>query len=106
MIQQVSPTELQEKIQSGKKPFLLDVREEFERDICKLTDDKHIPMKEIPMRYSELDSSSEIVVYCRSGQRSMNVCNFLAQAGFEKISNLAGGILAWSDQIDPSLPKY
>src|ERR1051326_9484262 len=99
MISQMTVDELKKRIDEGKKPYLLDVREPFELDICKLDYSQHIPMKEIPTRVSELDKSKEIVVYCRSGGRSLQVCNFFAQQGFDNVHNLKGGILAWADFI-------
>ena len=65
-----------------------------------------IPLGDLPRRVSELDSSREIVAHCRSGKRSADAVQFLQQAGFRKIWNLKGGILAWSDEVDPSVPKY
>ncbi len=106
MITSITVKELKERIDQGKKPFVLDVREPFERDICKLDDDKHISMREIQQRFQELDQKKEIVVYCRSGQRSHNVCLFLQKQGFENVCNLTGGILAWANEIDPTCPKY
>jgi adenylyltransferase/sulfurtransferase len=65
-----------------------------------------IPMNTIPARMHELDSAREIVVYCRSGKRSAQITAFLKAAGFRKVKNLQGGILQWSDEVDPSVPKY
>jgi adenylyltransferase/sulfurtransferase len=65
-----------------------------------------IPLGELPRRVHELDSSREIVAHCRSGKRSAEAVDFLRKAGFRKILNLKGGILAWSDEVDPRLPKY
>jgi len=106
MVQQMSVDELKKKMDEGKKPYLLDIREPFERDIAALKDDKHIPMREIPQRLAELDKSQEIVVYCRSGSRSLQVCNYLVTQGFSNVHNLKGGVLAWADFIDPSMQKY
>ncbi|MGI0086103.1 MAG: rhodanese-like domain-containing protein, partial [Nitrososphaerales archaeon] len=64
------------------------------------------PLGDLPTRVSELDSSREIVAHCRSGKRSTEAVEFLTKAGFRKIWNLKGGILAWSDEVDPSVPKY
>ena len=85
--------------------FVLDVREPHEYDICNIGG-YLIPLGDLPKRVSELDSSSEIVAHCRSGARSAKAVNFLRQAGFKKVRNLAGGILAWADRIDPKMPKY
>ncbi|MEZ4846616.1 MAG: rhodanese-like domain-containing protein [Bdellovibrionota bacterium] len=101
----MSVKELETKIKNNERPYMLDVRESFERDICKLEDDVHIPLKDLPNRLDELDKNREIVVYCRSGGRSQQACLFLKEQGF-KVINLVGGVLAWSDYIDPSMPKY
>ena len=102
----MSVTELETKIKNNQRPYLLDVREPFERDICKLTDDLNIPLKDLPNRLSELNKDQEIVVYCRSGGRSQQACMFLEQNGFKNVINLTGGVLAWSDYVDPTMPKY
>ncbi len=102
----ITVTELHQKIKDNHRPFMLDVREPFERDICKLTDDKNIPLKELENRVSELNKDQEIVVYCRSGGRSMQACQYLESIGFQHVVNLTGGVLAWSDYVDPTMPKY
>jgi adenylyltransferase/sulfurtransferase len=65
-------------------------------------------MQQLPQRFQELDAyrDKDLVIYCRSGGRSANVCNFLRAQGFQSVINLSGGILAWSDEVDPSLQKY
>lgn len=92
----------------GDAPFLLDVRKPFEDQIASLNADQLIPVEELPDRLHELraDLHEEIIVHCRSGVRSANAVRVLQEAGFTNAVNLAGGILAWSDEIDPSIPKY
>ncbi len=85
---------------------LLDVRNYNEVDLCTIRGSVHIPLSELPDRLSELDSSVEMVVYCRSGVRSKMAIDILKQSGFGKLCNLKGGILAWSDQVDSTIPKY
>jgi len=97
--------ELRDRLERGDNLFILDVREPHEYDICNLGG-YLIPLGEIPSRVHELDSSREIVAHCRSGVRSAKAVNFLRQAGFKKVHNLAGGILAWADRVDPTMPKY
>ena len=97
--------ELKARLERGDDLFILDVREPHEYDICNLGG-YLIPLGEIPSRVHELDTSREIVAHCRSGVRSAKAVNFLRQAGFKKVHNLAGGILAWADRVDPSMPKY
>ena len=81
------------------------MREPHEYQICNLGGDP-IPLGDLPKRVNELDSSREIVAHCRSGVRSAKAVDFLRKAGFGKASNLAGGILAWADRVDPQVPKY
>ena len=88
------------------QPLLLDVREPWEFDVCKLADARLMPMRSVPTRYPELDRDSEIVVICHHGARSFQVAMFLEQQGFANIFNLYGGIAAWSQQVDPSTPTY
>jgi adenylyltransferase/sulfurtransferase len=102
---EIAPEELKARIDSGDDIFVLDVREPHEYQICNLGG-YLIPLADLPARLHELDSSREIVVHCRSGVRSAKAAILLRQAGFGKVNNLAGGILAWSDKVDPSVPKY
>jgi adenylyltransferase/sulfurtransferase len=74
--------------------------------ICAIPGSRLIPLGQVPARVHELNSADEIIAYCRSGQRSGKAVDFLKKAGFRKVKNLRGGILAWSDQVDPSMPKY
>jgi len=105
-VPEIEPRDVKRLIDE-KQPFvLIDVREPHEFQICRIPGSTLIPLGEIPKRMHELDSASEIVVHCRSGQRSARAVEFLMRAGFQKIHNLKGGILAWSDQVDPSVPKY
>jgi len=103
---QLSVKALKQKMDRNESFTLLDVRELYERDICKLAPDQHIPMNQIPDRLGEIPKDKDLIVYCRSGGRSANVCGFLEAQGFTNVYNLAGGILAWSDDIDPTLQKY
>ena len=96
---------LKKRLDRGDDLFILDVREPHEYQISNLGG-YLIPLGDLPKRVNELDSSKEIVAHCRSGGRSAKAVNFLRQAGFKKVHNLAGGILAWADRIDPSMPKY
>ncbi len=105
-IPEITPRDLKARLDKGDDLFILDVREPHEVQICKLANGHLIPLGDLPRRASELDSSREIVAYCRSGRRSADAVDFLQRAGFHKIWNLKGGILAWSDEVDPSVPKY
>jgi len=103
---EIDPVEVKKKMDRGDEFFLLDVREPHEVDICKLPGSHLIPVGQIADRASELNSADEIVAYCRSGQRSGKAVDFLRKAGFRKVKNMVGGILAWSDKVDPTVPKY
>jgi adenylyltransferase/sulfurtransferase len=95
------------KMMDEQKPFvLIDVREPHEYSICRIPGSKLIPLGEVPKRMHELNSADDIVVHCRSGQRSARAVELLMKAGFRKIHNLRGGVLAWADQVDPTMPKY
>jgi adenylyltransferase/sulfurtransferase len=104
-IPQMSVHELKQRLDAGEDLMVLDVREPFEYQIANINGTL-IPMNEVPQRLAEIDRNHEIVVQCRSGGRSQRVAEFLANQGYPNVRNLAGGILAWADQIDPSITKY
>jgi len=104
-VPEIAPRELKARLDRGDDLFILDVREPHEYQICNLGGHL-IPLGDLSRRASELDSSREIVAHCRSGKRSAEAVEFLHKAGFRKVLNLKGGILAWSDEVDPSVPKY
>lgn len=105
-IPQLSSTELQRWRQDGKAFLLLDVRTDEETAVCALPDSVHIPMNLIPLRSNELPDSLPIVVYCHHGIRSLHTAMYLADAGFETLYNLQGGIDAWAAQIDENMARY
>ena len=102
---EIQPEELKRRLDAGEDIYILDVREPHEYQICNLNGHL-IPLGDLPKRMNELDSSREIVAHCRSGVRSGKAVDFLRQAGFRKVKNLAGGILAWADKVDTRMPKY
>jgi adenylyltransferase/sulfurtransferase len=106
-IPQISVEELKRRLDAGEKLFVLDVREPHEYPIANLGAPL-IPVGELEKRVGELaaQKDSEIVIHCRSGARSQKAALILKNAGFKHVENLAGGILAWADKIDPSMPKY
>jgi len=104
-VPEIAPRELKARLDRGDDLFILDVREPHEYQICNLGG-YLIPLGDLSRRASELDRSREIVAHCRSGKRSAEAVEFLHKAGFRKVLNLKGGILAWSDEVDPSVPKY
>jgi adenylyltransferase/sulfurtransferase len=104
-IPQISVKELKSRIDAGEDVLILDVREPYEYQIANIGG-KLIPQNDVPQRLAEIDRDREIVVQCRSGQRSQRIAEFLQQSGYQKVTNLAGGILAWADEIDPKMQKY
>ncbi|PYX14761.1 MAG: molybdenum cofactor biosynthesis protein MoeB [Acidobacteria bacterium] len=104
-VPEIQVEELKRRLDAGEDVFVLDVREPHEYQICNIGGHL-IPLGDLPKRVHELDSSREIVAHCRSGTRSAKAVNFLRQAGFRKVRNLSGGILAWADRVDPKMPKY
>jgi adenylyltransferase/sulfurtransferase len=103
---EVDVTDLKAKMDRGDRFMLVDVREPHEYQICSIPGSKLIPLGDLPKRVNELNSADEILVHCKSGMRSAKGVDFLRQAGFKKVWNVKGGILAWSDKVDPSVPKY
>jgi adenylyltransferase/sulfurtransferase len=97
--------ELKQRLDAGEDLYILDVREPYEYKIAQIGGTL-IPQNEVPRRLAEIDRNREIIVHCRSGVRSQRVAEFLQQAGYPRVVNLAGGILAWSDEIDPTVQKY
>jgi rhodanese-related sulfurtransferase len=107
MIKELTPREFVDKRAGGAAMTLLDVRENWETTLAPVPSDiVHIPMGQVAGRLNELDPMRETVVICRSGGRSMQVAQFLASQGFGSVYNLAGGILAWSRDLDPRIPQY
>lgn len=103
---EISCRELKERIDRGDPIVLVDVREPYEAEIARIPCARLIPLADLPERCSELDPSAEIVLHCRSGVRSLKALRLLQSRGFTRLKNLRGGILAWADEVDPSLPKY
>ena len=101
----ILPKELKEKLDGGEALTLIDVREDNERAIGHIGGTL-IPLGEIPQRFEEIPRDKPVVVYCRSGGRSGRAIEFLEGQGFANLSNLVGGVLRWSDEVDPSFPKY
>lgn len=98
--------ELARRLREPEPPGLIDVREDWELEKASVDGATHIPMGQIANRLGELDTGREYVVMCHSGVRSRQVALFLQHAGFGTVSNLSGGIEAWSTEIDPHVPRY
>ncbi|MBV9656843.1 MAG: molybdopterin-synthase adenylyltransferase MoeB [Verrucomicrobia bacterium] len=106
-VPEIGVAELKRRLDTGSHDFLLlDVREPYEYDIARIPGAKLIPLGELPSRMSELDSAQEILIHCKTGRRSAQALRQLQEAGFGKLQNVAGGIQAWSEEIDPAVPKY
>lgn len=102
----LSPQETHQKLRSEDAVHLLDVRTEQEYAICRIEGATLIPLQELPGRLAELDATQEMIVYCHTGVRSMQAVHFLRESGFERASNMLGGIHAWSREVDPTVPIY
>ncbi len=103
---EIEVTALKARFDRGEKVNLVDVREPHEFQICHIPGSTLIPLGDLPKRVNELDPAHEVVVHCKSGMRSGKAADFLRQSGFKRVLNVKGGILAWSDKVDPSVPKY
>jgi len=104
-IPQITVKELKRRRDAGESVFLLDVREPYEYQIAQIGGTL-IPQNDVPNRLAEIPRDREIIVQCRSGGRSQKIAEFLQQSGYTQVANLAGGILAWADEIDPKVQKY
>ncbi len=103
---EISARDLRARLDRGDDFLLLDVREPHEHALARIPGAHLIPLGELPSRLGELAGATDIVVHCRSGARSARAAKLLKQAGFPRVRNLAGGILAWSRDVDPSVPRY
>ena len=97
---------MNQRIQSGESPFILDVREEHEVVVAKIEGTSHIPMNQVMARLDEIDPDADIIVQCKTGGRSAKICTLLTEHNFQNVKNLKGGITAWARIIDPSVPLY
>ena len=104
--EQIDAAELKQKLDRGDDFVLIDVREPHEYQIARIPGARLIPLGDLPKRLSELDPEANIVAHCKSGGRSQKAVDLLKQNGFRHVSNMMGGITAWSDKVDPSVPKY
>lgn len=106
-MEQISAKELKARIDAGEDVQLIDVRQRDEFEFARIPGAKLIPLGELISRISELDPSRELIVHCKMGGRSAKAIEMLQQAGYSgKLTNLAGGITAWSNEVDPGVPKY
>ena len=106
-MEEITPTELKQRLDNGDDIQIVDVREDNEVAIGRLPNSIHIPLGQILGRMKDIDPNRETVVHCKSGGRSARAIEVLQRSGFEgKLMNLKGGILGWSDEVDPTVPKY
>ena len=107
MVAEIGARELAELLRDRTDALLLlDVREDDERATAAIAPSVHIPMQQIPGRWSELPRDRRIIVYCHHGNRSEMVAGYLEACGIDRVANLTGGIDAWSTQVDPRVPRY
>jgi rhodanese-related sulfurtransferase len=106
VVREISVQELKRRRDAGDQPLVLDVREAWELQLACIPDVVHVPMNEIPARLGELSRDAEIIVMCHAGGRSMRVAQYLSHQGFNNVANLAGGISAWSQAVDATVPQY
>ena len=105
-IRAIFPGQLKERLDRGDAVSIVDVREPEEVAFAAFPGATHIPMGDIPSRLTELDPDRETVIVCHHGIRSAQVARYLAEMGFERVLNLSGGIDAWSQSVDPEIPRY
>jgi len=105
-VNEVTARELKEELDQGQDPYILDVRNPVEYEISRIEGSHLIPLDQLLNRLHELDSARDIVAHCRTGARSAKAIEMLQEAGFRKLRNLKGGVLAWADEVDPTMPKY
>ena len=103
---EISVQSLERKKNNKDNFLLIDVREKHELEICKISDSVHIPMSQIPENISEINTSNDIIVMCKSGIRSHKVCEYLREQGFSNVYNLEGGIIKWALDIDTDMKIY
>ena len=106
MVRDISVEELKARRDHGENPLVIDVREDWELQLASLPDVVHVPMNQLTARLSEFSRDVETIVMCHAGARSMRVAQFLSNQGFTNVANLSGGISAWSESVDATVPQY
>ena len=106
MVREISVEELKARRDRGENPLVIDVREGWELQLASIPDVVHVPMNQVPARLGEFERGAPIIVMCHAGGRSMRVAHFLANQGFTDVANLSGGISAWSEAVDATVPRY
>ncbi len=103
---EITPRDLQARLERGEKLQLIDVRERYEWDVARLPGARLVPFVTLPEALETLDRDCPLVVYCKGGTRGRVAASYLADSGFRRVANLAGGIARWSEEVDPSLRPY
>ncbi len=106
MLPEITPRELAAKLKSDRPPQLIDVREPYEHQYCRIEGAALRPLRQIGLWARELDPEAEIVLQCHTGQRSAMATMYLQRLGFQRVYNLSGGIDAWAEEVDPSVLRY
>ena len=102
----IQPIELQRRLEKGDDIYLIDVREEWEHSLASIARSEHIPLNELADRIQEIMFEEEIAVYCHHGERAYIGAQILLESGFKKVYHLTGGIDAWTQVVDPRVPRY
>jgi rhodanese-related sulfurtransferase len=106
MVREIPVEELKARRDRGEQPLVIDVREAWELQLASIPDVVHVPMNELPARLAEFSREAETIVMCHAGGRSLRVAHFLETQGFTNVANLSGGISAWSESVDATVPQY
>jgi rhodanese-related sulfurtransferase len=106
MIREITVTELKARRDRGETPLVVDVREDWELQLARIPDVVHVPMNQVPAKVAEFARDAETIVMCHAGGRSLRVAHYLANQGFTNVANLTGGIAAWSEEVDATVPQY
>jgi rhodanese-related sulfurtransferase len=106
MVREISVEELKARRDRGENPLVLDVREAWELQLASIPGVLHVPMNQVPARLAEFARDAETIVMCHAGGRSMRVAQYLSNQGFSNVANLSGGISAWSERVDATVPQY
>ena len=106
MVREISVEDLKARRERGEQPLVIDVREGWELQLASIPDVVHVPMNDLPGRLSEFSRDAETIVMCHGGVRSLRVAHFLSNQGFTNVANLSGGISAWSESVDATVPQY
>lgn len=103
---EITPKEVKQRLERGEKLLLVDVRQQWEFDLCRIEGAKLVPLNTLPSSVEAVAHADEVIVYCHHGRRSLDAVVFLRQQGVEGARSMAGGIERWSTEIDPTVPRY